>query len=177
MEEDFAGRHARREHLHAPPLSRGSATTSREEEWREWQRRPRVYHSDVAIIRDALPAGHALRRRESGQPHARPRTYARPRQVEAHAVEGDYFTIKKLRPRPTAASSRRRKHELGAPVVVIGDEVAKYFFPDLNPIGRELRIGGIPYTVIGVIEHQGSLFGQSLDKLGDRAVQLARCTA
>jgi len=51
------------------------------------------------------------------------------------------------------------------PVVVIGDEVAKWFFPNLTPVGRELRIGGIPYQVIGVIEHQGSLFGQSLDKL------------
>jgi putative ABC transport system permease protein len=48
--------------------------------------------------------------------------------------------------------------------VVIGDEAAKYFFPTVDPIGRELRIGAIPYRVIGVIEHQGSLFGQSLDK-------------
>ena len=51
------------------------------------------------------------------------------------------------------------------PVVVIGDEVAKYFFPNLNPIGRDLRIGGIPYHVIGVIEKQGSVFGLSLDRL------------
>src|SRR6185436_6130501 len=57
------------------------------------------------------------------------------------------------------------EYEMGAPVVVIGDEVAKYFFPNLSPVGRELRIGGIPYQVIGVIEHQGTLFGQSLDKL------------
>jgi putative ABC transport system permease protein len=42
--------------------------------------------------------------------------------------------------------------------------VAKYFFPGLTPIGRDLRIGGIPYQVIGVIEHQGNLFGISLDK-------------
>ena len=67
--------------------------------------------------------------------------------------------------------------ELGTPVVVIGDEVAKYFFAGLNPIGRELRIGGIPYTVIGVIEHQGNLFGQSLDKTAYRALQLAPAPA
>ena len=30
----------------------------------------------------------------------------------------------------------------------------------------------MPYTVIGVIEHQGSLFGQSLDATAYRAVQL-----
>ncbi|HEX7938008.1 MAG TPA: FtsX-like permease family protein, partial [Gemmatimonadaceae bacterium] len=54
--------------------------------------------------------------------------------------------------------------ELGTTVIVIGDEAAKYFFPTVDPVGRDLRIGGIPYRVIGVIEHQGSLFGQSLDK-------------
>jgi putative ABC transport system permease protein len=51
------------------------------------------------------------------------------------------------------------------PVVVIGDEVAKYFFPRLNPLDRELLIRGMPYRVIGVIAHQGSLFGMSLDKM------------
>jgi putative ABC transport system permease protein len=84
--------------------------------------------------------------------------------VEAHAVEGDYFTIKNY----NLTSGRvftQQEAQLGSPVVVIGDEVAKYFFFGLNPLGRELRIGGIPYQVIGVIEHQGNLFGISLDKL------------
>src|SRR5205814_7022524 len=48
---------------------------------------------------------------------------------------------------------------------VIGDEVAKYFFPDLDPVGRALRIKGMPYTVIGVLEKQGSVFGLSLDRV------------
>jgi putative ABC transport system permease protein len=88
--------------------------------------------------------------------------YARSRQIEAHAVEGDYFTIKKLDLSDGRVFSQQEA-ELGSPVVVIGDEVASYYFEGLNPIGRELRIGGMPYTVIGVIQHQGSLFGQSMD--------------
>ena len=138
----------------------GDNTT--EEEWREWQRRPRVYHRDVALVRSTLPSGtrYAV---ESQDMIWATSVYSRPRQVEAHAVEGDYFTIKKY----DLTSGRvftQQEAELGTPVVVVGDEVASFFFPGLNPIGRELRIGGIPYTVIGVIEHQGSLFGQSLDK-------------
>jgi putative ABC transport system permease protein len=84
--------------------------------------------------------------------------------VEAHAVEGDYFTIKKY-DLSVGRTFTQQEAELGVPVVVIGDEVAKYFYPNLSPVGRELRIGGIPYQVIGIIEHQGSLFGMSLDKL------------
>jgi putative ABC transport system permease protein len=79
-------------------------------------------------------------------------------------VDGDYFFIKKYDLQAGRAISPQ-EYELGTPVVVIGEEVAKYFFPNLSAVGRELRIGGIPYEVIGVITHQGSLFGQSLDQL------------
>ena len=161
VEEDFAGRMlgANTFTLRRYPWF-GNNTT--QEEWQEWQRRPRVYHRDVALVRGALPAGthYAV---ESQQTLWASSIYARPRQVEAHAVEGDYFTIKKY----DLASGRvftQQEADLGAPVIVIGDEVATFFFPGLIPIGRDLRIGGIPYQVIGVIEHQGSLFGQSLDK-------------
>ncbi len=161
VEEDFAGRMlgANTFTLRRFPWF-GNNTT--EEEWREWQRRPRVYHRDVALIRAALPAGthYAVESQETLWASS---LYARPRQVEAHAVEGDYFTIKKY----DLSSGRiftQQEAELGNPVIVIGDEVAGFFFQGLNPVGRELRIGGIPYQVVGVIEHQGSLFGQSLDK-------------
>jgi putative ABC transport system permease protein len=160
VEEDFAGRMlgANTFTLRRFPWFGNNVT---EEEWREWQRRPRVFHSDVAIIRDALPSGtrYAV---ESQEKLIASSKYARPGQVEAHAVEGDYFSIKKLDLSEGRVFSPQEA-ELGTPVMLVGDEVAKYFFDGLSPIGRELRIGGIPYTIIGVIEHQGSLFGQSLD--------------
>ena len=161
VEEDFIGRFlgANTFTLRRFPEF-GNNTT--EQEWREWVRRPRIYPSDVQLVKEVLPSGtrYAVESQNNvwaSTPHARPR------QLDAHAVEGDYFTIKKY----DLADGRTfsgQEMELGSPVVVIGDEVAKYFFPNLNPIGRELRMGGIPYTVIGVIEHQGSLFGISLDK-------------
>jgi putative ABC transport system permease protein len=162
VEEDFIGRllGANTFTLRRFPWF-GNNTTY--EEWREWQRRPRFYQRDVRAITAVLPDG--TRWAVESQENVWATTpYARPRQVEGHAVEGDYFTIKKY----DLSSGRAftpQEVELGAPVVVIGDEVAKFFFPDLNPVGRELRIGGIPYNVIGVIEHQGSLFGMSLDKM------------
>ncbi|MDB4913221.1 MAG: putative rane protein [Gemmatimonadetes bacterium] len=163
VEEDFAGRMlgANTFTLRRFPWF-GNNTT--QEEWMEWQRRPRVYHRDVALIRSTLPSGthYAV---ESQETLWASTPYARPRQIDAHAVEGDYFTIKKY----DLSSGRvftQQEAELGANVIVIGDEVASFFFHGLNPLGRELRIGGLPYTVIGVIEHQGNLFGQSLDKTG-----------
>jgi putative ABC transport system permease protein len=162
VEEDFMGRMlgANTFTLRRFPYF-GNNTT--EEEWREWIRRPRVYPSDVELVASVIPAG--MRYAVESENRAWASTpYARPRQVEAHAVEGDYFTIKKY-DLSVGRTFTQQEAELGVPVVVIGDEVAKYFYPNLSPVGRELRIGGIPYQVIGIIEHQGSLFGMSLDKL------------
>ncbi|MDT0559221.1 ABC transporter permease [Ichthyenterobacterium sp. W332] len=52
----------------------------------------------------------------------------------------------------------------GAPVVVIGDEIAKQLFGDREPIGKKVRIYGQKFTVIGVLTKQGSgAFGDSND--------------
>jgi putative ABC transport system permease protein len=134
-----------------------------QEEWREWQRRPRIYHTDLQLIQTAIPAGSRVAI-ESASYVVGSTPWARQRQVEAHAVEGDYFTIKKY-DLTKGRLFTAQESELGSPVIVIGDEVAHYFFPNLNPIGRELRMGGIPYQVIGVLEKQGSVFGISLDRL------------
>ncbi|KZE78318.1 ABC transporter permease [Myroides marinus] len=45
----------------------------------------------------------------------------------------------------------------GVPVVVIGHEVANTLFNGLNPVGQEVRLYGKRFTVIGVIEKQGSI--------------------
>jgi putative ABC transport system permease protein len=139
----------------------GNNTTR--EQWHEWQRRPLFYQKDVRAITAVLPNGTRWAVESQDNLWATS-PYARPRQVEAHAVEGDYFTIKKY-DLSNGRAFTPQEVELGAPVIVIGDEVAKFFYPGLTALGHELRIGGIPYQIIGVIEHQGSLFGMSLDKM------------
>ncbi|HLG16334.1 MAG TPA: ABC transporter permease [Blastocatellia bacterium] len=53
--------------------------------------------------------------------------------------------------------------ERAAMVCVIGWDVREKFFQGLDPIGRELKIKGLPMTVVGIEEKRGSFFGQSLD--------------
>ena len=139
----------------------GDNTT--EAEWREWQRRPRFYQADVRLVASNLPpdARWAVESQENAWAST---PYVRPRQVDAHAVEGDYFTIKQYN-LTSGRAFTQQEMELGSRVVVIGSEVASYFFPGLDPVGREIKIGGVPYVVIGIIEKQGSLFGMSMDKM------------
>jgi putative ABC transport system permease protein len=50
-------------------------------------------------------------------------------------------------------------------VAVIGDEVKTTLFPaGESPLGRSVKINGIDFTVIGVLERLGSAFGRSMDK-------------
>ena len=55
--------------------------------------------------------------------------------------------------------------ELGTYVVVIGNDLREKFFPNLDPIGRTVKIAGYPMEIIGVEEKRGSIFGNSLDNL------------
>ncbi|AFN75836.1 ABC transporter efflux protein [Melioribacter roseus P3M-2] len=46
----------------------------------------------------------------------------------------------------------------GRRVCIIGKDIQNELFPDISPIGREIRINNIPFKVIGIIEKQGSGF-------------------
>jgi putative ABC transport system permease protein len=54
--------------------------------------------------------------------------------------------------------------EHAAQVVVIGMDLRDKYFPGVDPLGKTLKIQEVPFTVVGVEERRGSLFGQSLDK-------------
>jgi putative ABC transport system permease protein len=141
MEDDFAGRllGANTFTLRRIPWF-GNNTTR--EEWMSWQRRPRFYPSDIAYLRSVLPVSAHTAMENVSRPMASS-AWARPRNVEAHAVDGDYFFIKKYN-LSAGRSIAPQEFEQGSPVVVVGEEVAKFFFPNLSALGRELRIAGIP---------------------------------
>ena len=132
-------------------------------DWRAMMRRPRLYAPDANLVKRALPPGsEAAITSESFLNATSP--YNRPRQVQAVATEASYFTIKKFVVERGRAFGPQEVNA-GARVIVIGVDVATHFFKGLDPIGRELRIGGVPYEVIGIIEKQGTVFGFSLDRL------------
>ncbi len=143
----------------SPNIQMGDIT---EEEMRDWRRRPRILQSDVLPVAAALPSD-VLWAVESGANLTIESAYASPRPSSCSTVSSDWFKIKRM-----GVSNGRligpQEYLLGSPVVVIGQDVADHFFPALDPVGRQMRIQGIPYTVIGVAEKQGNVLGISLDK-------------
>src|SRR6476646_1161117 len=80
MEDDFAGRllGVNTFTLKRFPWFEGNTT---EEMWREWQRRPRVYYSDLEFVKSLLPEG--TRYAVESQNNVRAVSpFARPREIE-----------------------------------------------------------------------------------------------
>ena len=48
---------------------------------------------------------------------------------------------------------------LGRKVAFVGADVADVLFPKEDPIGKEVRIRGVPFEVIGIAERMGSILG------------------
>jgi putative ABC transport system permease protein len=142
-----------------PDIQLGDVT---EEERRGWRRRRPIEDADVPPVMAAL-GPDALAASESGSNLNVESIYSKPRRTQCSTVSEQWFAIKKM-----GVSKGRlispQEYTLGAPVVVIGQDVADHFFPNLEPVGRELRIQGIPYNVVGVAEKQGSILGISMDK-------------
>jgi putative ABC transport system permease protein len=163
VEEDFAAKIIGKNTFsfrRRPDVNVGNVS---DETWREYSRRPRLYEPDIAVARGALPPGTVSAVENMTFAYANS-PYGRPRQVQVIATETDYFRIKSYNLTSGRVFSPQEA-QLGTPVVIIGTEVASHFFRGLDPLGRELRIGGTPYTVIGLMEKQGNVFGFSLDRM------------
>ncbi len=51
------------------------------------------------------------------------------------------------------------------PVAVIGWDVKDQLFPNVDPIGRLIKVSGRPFRIIGLLIRQGKVFGQSQDQV------------
>jgi putative ABC transport system permease protein len=57
----------------------------------------------------------------------------------------------------------QRDVDRGARTIILGKDIVKVLFPNTDPIGQEVRMNGHKLKVLGVLESQGAMFGQSQD--------------
>jgi putative ABC transport system permease protein len=134
-----------------------------DEYWRELSRRPRIKEPDVPPVAEALPPGVKWAIVGYDNLTVQSRYVGKPKKVQTYTVSNDYFDIKRMAPSKGRLLTSQ-EFDRGLNAIVIGQDVADYFFPSLDPINRELTIRGVPYTVVGIAEKQGSAFGISFDK-------------
>lgn len=54
--------------------------------------------------------------------------------------------------------------QYGRALAIIGSDVKAELFQNVHPVGKNIRIGGQQYQIIGSLEQRGSVFGQSMDE-------------
>jgi putative ABC transport system permease protein len=130
--------------------------------WRAWRRRPRISFGDAQAVARGLTVPVVT----SWYSEDRGAVEYNGKLAKDIALEGAterYFEIMNLTieaGRPFSGQESRA----GATVVVLGHDLAEKLFVNVSPLDRTVRIHGIPYRVIGVVERQGNLLGISLDK-------------
>ncbi|HEU5452141.1 MAG TPA: ABC transporter permease, partial [Terriglobales bacterium] len=87
--------------------------------------------------------------------------------THGRGVSPEYFDIKKW-PVVLGAPFTQQDVDHAANVVVIGETIRQQLFGAEDPIGKVVRIGTLPFQVIGVLEPKGqSSFGQDQDDTFD----------
>lgn len=111
-------------------------------------RRSRYAEATMAEVDEGYPVSRRDRSLEGVETNGVGSAYPRIQSVELQ--RGRFFS------RDEARSARS--------VVVLGATVADELFPVVSPLGKELRVGGREFAVIGVLQKQGGgLFGGGLD--------------
>ena len=135
-----------------------------DEQLRLVQRRPRITQADGMAVAAAVPNAIAVSLQASAPiPLAdvvwRDRTLG---DVQIFGATPDYQIVQDYRftaGGPLTETDQRERRS----VVVIGAEVAERLFEQVNPVGRDVRILGDRFTVVGVTEKKGRVLGQSFD--------------
>ena len=135
-----------------------------EEKQREMNRRPPIKTDDIAPVVASLAPGTRWAAYAAARLNVESRYNHKPRQATVFAVTDGYFDIKRMEPAKGRLFASL-EYEQSSTVVVIGEEIANFYFPGLEPIGREIVIKGVAYEVVGVMEKQGSAFGRSFDQI------------
>ncbi|HEX7938010.1 MAG TPA: ABC transporter permease, partial [Gemmatimonadaceae bacterium] len=143
------------------PINLGLIET---EEWRRMQRRPKITNADAAAVREALPDAEAISI-TSGWPTPQSDMVWHEKtlgDVLVFGVSPEYQIVQDYRFTDGVALNdvdvRQRRN-----VVVIGADIAKNLFEGVEPVGREVRLHGELFTVVGVLAPKGRVLGQSFD--------------
>jgi putative ABC transport system permease protein len=83
--------------------------------------------------------------------------------TQIYGVYPDYLEAREW-PLATGRMFEQAELSCAAKVALIGETVARELFGDMDPLDQSIRIGNVPFTIIGVLDRKGqSMMGQDQD--------------
>jgi putative ABC transport system permease protein len=128
------------------------------------RRRPRITLRDAEVVTAALPDAQAVSI-QSGWPTPQADVVWREKtmgDVPIFGITPSYQEVQDYRigdGRPLTDVDLLRRQ----PVIVIGAEIANKLFENVDPVGRDVRVLGERFTIVGVVQPKGRVLGQSFD--------------
>ena len=133
------------------------------EEFLDALKRPDIHWDDYLRLRTSLSKAERVGATLQGRAVVKFRD-RRLADVNLNGVTANYADLMSL----DIATGRfflESEARTGQPVAVIGWDVKDELYPQLDPVGREVLIDGVPHRIIGLLTQQGSTFGQSRDNV------------
>lgn len=128
---------------------------------RQYHRRPDLTEEDAKAIQSSCSAVERVSFFVVGSSPVRRGRYEMP-YVTIAGTDENYLQVTNnnldMGRNMTTIEAQANRH-----VAVIGADVVDNLFPDTDPLGETIKIGGWSYTVIGVGERKGSAMGESQD--------------
>jgi putative ABC transport system permease protein len=143
-------------------LSKMGLITSFEEFLDANKRNKEVTLEDVDYLRERLKLAQVLAAQKEGLTEVKSGEQRMP-DVAIRGVTGSMVNIDVIQPesgRYIAQIDEDQKRF----VTMIGSEIAKRLYGNTNVVGKEIKIDGLPFEIVGVAKEQGSSFGQSQDE-------------
>ena len=114
----------------------------------------RLYYDDFEVLADNLKGISAIA--PSFQSSLEVKYEEESSQVQVVGTTPEYFQIRSSEldlGRPLTAADVASENR----VAVIGPETASDFFGNVNPLGQKINIGGVSFSIVGVLEAKGGM--------------------
>ncbi len=142
-------------------VNRFPLITDFEEFVKAQRRNPRVTWEDFLFLRDTMQTAKAVgvETRVRGEVHYGPQVLT---DIDVRGVTANIGDMDVEEPESGRYISDS-DNEHRTPVALIGADLVKKFFQSVDPVGREIRIDGQPFQIIGVAKPMGTTLGQPQD--------------
>ena len=121
----------------------------------------RVYMEDFFAVRDGCPDCRV----SGASANATVRAHFQNIELQDVTMSGQTASMGEIETRSIELGRRftGMEDQRAIKVCLIGSTLREKFFPDADPLGRSIKLGGQDFTVIGLYEKGGSVLGQDTD--------------
>lgn len=133
-----------------------------QEQWEKMDRRnKRIYWDDFEYMTRSCPSCSEV----GAQVNTQQKLDHKGQELFGTRVQGVTANMVEIENKDIAEGRFLSPNEVehSALVVVIGNDIRDKFFQGVDPLGQELKVGGIPLKIVGVEAKRGSMFGDSMD--------------